>query len=567
MNDPSSEPDLLDRLAHEFAERCRRGEQPALTEYADRHPALAADIRELFPALAEMEALGSSGGSGPAVLVAEAPTRLGEYRILREVGRGGMGVVYEAIQESLGRHVALKVLPARAGNRGNALERFKREARAAANLHHTNIVPVFGVGEADGVHYYAMQFIAGQGLDAVLDELRRLRDKSPAPNADLKTVTLANYLVSGQFPSPAAEPVVPANPMAATRSGPAGSGSTVLSGSSDLARGPDHRYFRTVARLGAQVADALAYAHSQGVLHRDVKPSNLLLDAHGTLWVTDFGLAKVEGTDELTSPGDVVGTVRYMAPERFRGQADARSDVYGVGLTLYELLTLRPAFDDPDRLRLIDQIRAEDPLPPRSIDPRIPRDLELIVRKATTRHPDERYSTAAELATDLGRFLRDEPVRARRPTAVLRVRKWARRNRTVVTAGSLGLVLALAALAGSIGWAMRDQAARQAGIDADADRALQDADRLQRAGRYADAQGAIALADSLLARGGRAESLEWARDLRANLDTVARLEEIRLRHWETKVHDFAHQDPRARLRRRLSGPWARPGLPRPGRGG
>jgi tetratricopeptide (TPR) repeat protein len=193
-----------------------------------------------------------------------------------------------------------------------------------------------------------------------------------------------------------------------------------------------------------------------------VKPSNLLLDAHGTLWITDFGLAQVEGAGDLTSPGDVVGTVRYMAPERFAGQADARSDVYGLGLTLYELLTLRPAFDDPDRMKLIDRVRTEDPPRPRTIDARIPRDLELIVRKATARQPEERYSTAGGLAADLGRFLRDEPVTARRPTVLLRARKWARRNRIVVTTGALGLAVALAVLAGSIGWTIRHRAAQRA---------------------------------------------------------------------------------------------------------
>jgi len=454
-----------------------------------------------------------------------------------------MGIVYEAVQESLGRQVALKVLPARAGVRGNALERFRREARAAAHLHHTNIVPVFGVGEADGDHYYAMQFIPGQGLDAVLEELRRLRDQpQPPPAADSDpgmTVSLAANLASGQFPAPAADSGLPADPAAATRSGPAGS--TVLSGSSDLAGGPDAAYFRTVARLGTQVADALAYAHAQGVVHRDVKPSNLLLDAHGTLWVTDFGLAKVEGTDELTIPGDVVGTVRYMAPERFAGKADARSDVYGLGLTLYELLTLRPGYDDPDRMKLIDRIRTADPPRPRSIDPRIPRDLELIVRRAIARHPADRYATAGELADDLGRFLRDEAVRARRPTLFLRARKWARRNRTAVTTGVLGLAVALAVLAGSVGWAVRDRAARQMALDQAAAGALDEAATWYGQENRTAALAAVKRADVLLASGGGNEDLrQRAHRWRADLDMVEQLEGIRLQQAELEGDYFRH---------------------------
>src|SRR6266851_3457793 len=196
MSEPSSEPNLFDQLAHEFAERYRQGEHPGLTEYTDKYPELAGEIRELFPALVVMEQFGSVAAppTGPYGRAEDGrspmPQQLGEYRILREVARGGMGIVYEAVQESLGRHVALKVLPAHALMSPTQLERFRREARAAAKLHHTNIVPVFGVGEDQGVHYYAMQFIQGQGLDSVLHELRRLR-RSTAPGTEAPEGTSA----------------------------------------------------------------------------------------------------------------------------------------------------------------------------------------------------------------------------------------------------------------------------------------------------------------------------------------------------------------------------------------
>ena len=174
------------------------------------------------------------------------------------------------------------------------------------------------------------------------------------------------------------------------------------------------RYWRSVARIGIQVADALQYAHQQGTLHRDIKPANLLLDNRGTVWITDFGLAKLADLDDLTHSGDMVGTLRYMAPEQFEGKADARSDVYNLGLTLYELLTLRPAFDQKDRRRLIRQMTQEEPPRPRKLNPAIPRDLETIVVKAMAADPGHRYQTAGQLAADLRCFLEDRPIRARR---------------------------------------------------------------------------------------------------------------------------------------------------------
>jgi WD40 repeat protein len=208
-------------------------------------------------------------------------------------------------------------------------------------------------------------------------------------------------------------------------------------------------YFQAVARVGQQAASALAYAHDRGVIHRDVKPSNLLLDSSGVVWITDFGLAKTE-EDQLTGTGEILGTLRYMAPERFEGTADARSDVYALGLTLYELLTLRPAFEVGDRMKLLEDIQRREPPRPRSLDPRIPRDLETVVLKAMNKASRQRYATAGELAEDLRRFLADEPVRARRASWASHLLRWCRRNPLVgsLTAAVLLLVVVVAVVVG-----------------------------------------------------------------------------------------------------------------------
>src|SRR6516165_10304499 len=384
MGEISSGSDLFNELAHEFAERYRRGERPALDEYLDRYPHLAEEIRELFPMLAMMERAGSDA-DGPRGSAAAArprrdgpmPERLGDYRILREIGRGGMGVVYEAEQESLGRHVALKVLSPDRSAGPVALARFQREAKAAALLHHTNVVPVFGVGEHEGVWYYAMQYIRGRGLDAVLREVAALRrgGGGDRPTADSLPAGLATGLMTGRYSdlsvaAGAPEVAPPSTPepdgqrerqAAAPSSGAGAAGGDRPASDRAVPAGPESRYFREVARMARQAAEALAYAHAHGVIHRDIKPSNLLLDVQGTVWVTDFGLAKAEGGDELTRTGDVVGTLRYLAPERFAGRADARSDIYGLGMTLYELLALEPAFRASHRAQLMHAILHQEP--------------------------------------------------------------------------------------------------------------------------------------------------------------------------------------------------------------
>jgi WD40 repeat protein/tRNA A-37 threonylcarbamoyl transferase component Bud32 len=415
--------------------------------------------------------------------------QLGDYRIIREVGRGGMAVVYEAEQESLGRHVALKVLLRHTRLDPNQAARFQREARAAARLHHTNIVPVYGVGEHDGVHYYVMQFIPGQGLDEVIREVQRLRRQDSMPTAPEDRIEhcsgdpafaapatrVAWELLTGQFAT-----VEPGHcdPLDASSSGehlagaiaeaeerdpsadrvttkvlpaPANDFSSAThelgERQSSSLSGPLRHYWRGVARIGVQVAEALQYSHAQGVLHRDIKPSNLLLDLHGTVWVADFGLAKLADQADLTHSGDVVGTWRYMAPERFEGVSDARSDVYSLGLTLYELLVLHPAFDGSTREELIRQVGFGVPPRPRKVNPEVPRDLETIVLKATERNPAQRYQTARELAEDLRRFLEDKPTRARQCGPAERAWRWARRNPAIASLlASVALLVAALAV-------------------------------------------------------------------------------------------------------------------------
>jgi serine/threonine protein kinase len=468
--------DPVEELAEEFLARRRQGEGVSIGEYAERHPHLAGRIRELFPALLLMEEMKPSSTSSHvlgsplgAVRPGKLLERLGDFRILREIGRGGMGIVYEAEQQSLGRHVAVKVLPAACVASPTRLRRFLREAQAAARLHHTNIVPVFGVGEQDGIHYYVMQYIPGQGLDRVLGALslgtgssgasheRRL----PALPPDSETAgqeEAASW--AGTFSASQAAHMLLASP-AATDSLTTDVG---LCEPKEAAAAPasppaGYRYWRSVARLGIQVADALEYAHRQGTLHRDIKPANLLLDNRGTVWIADFGLAKLGDLEDLTHSGDMVGTLRYMAPEQFEGKADARSDVYNLGLTLYELLTLRPAFDEKDRHRLIRQMTQQEPPRPRKLNAAIPLDLETIVVKAMACHPGHRYQTAGELAADLRCFLEDRPIRARRVTPAGRLWRWCRRNRAVAALSGTALALLLTvAVVASAGYVHVDRA-------------------------------------------------------------------------------------------------------------
>jgi serine/threonine protein kinase len=466
----SDERNPVEELAEEFAERHRRGEQPSIDEYTARYPQWASEIRELFPALLVMEKLKPAGNDATGPFGAESTQpmpvlqtkRLGEFVLVREIGRGGMGVVYEAMQESLGRRVALKVLPGGAHVNATYLERFRREARAAAKLQHANIVAVHGTFETDGVHYYAMQYIEGQGLDRVLNDLRRLRGTT-SEACTIHAVSAAHGLLTGNFT------IVDAGSGNKGQSAPHTAADATLV--SPMLPGGFHT---GVAKMGLQVAEALAYAHEQGVLHRDIKPSNLMLDARGTVWVTDFGLAKAEDNNDLTGTGDIIGTLRFMAPERFDGQSLPQSDLYSLGLTLYELLTFRPAFDEPNKGRLIDKVLHESPIPPRQVDRSIPRDLETITLKCMAREPSDRYASARELADDLQRFLSDQPIKGRRISWLERSWRWCRRNPAVV-----GLSLIVVALLGVLLFQLTGKPPKPPAPGSTADLALPDPGPLQ----------------------------------------------------------------------------------------
>jgi tetratricopeptide (TPR) repeat protein len=394
--------------------------------------------------------------------------RLGDFEVVRELGRGGMGVVYEARQVSLNRQVALKVLGGGLGLSGQAVQRFRREAEAAAKLHHTNIVPVYATGEEDGTHFYAMELIAGPPLDRVLRQLRASQSKQ----------------------APVAEP---APGLVQTTDLVEGAGAAEEAGLSASSLSSGGAYFDTVARMIAEVADALEYAHRQGVIHRDVKPSNLLLSPAGRLSVNDFGLARMLEQPGMTMTGDFVGTPAYTSPEQIasgRIPVDHRTDIYSLGATLYELLTLRPPFTGKQRDQVLAQIVQKEPRPPRKVNKKVPVDLETICLKALEKDPDRRYQTAGQMADDLRRYVNRFAIAARRAGPVERLRKWARRHPGV--AAALGGILLVTLAAGFFAYraVQADRAARAADrklLEAKMDRAL---DHILR-GDFASAEAAI----------------------------------------------------------------------------
>ena len=394
--DSEDDPRLAE-LIEEITRRLQAGESVDDADIIAAHPEFKDELTDLLPTLrllakedsvdATLSADLQTGGFMPSAV-------LGEFRIMRELGRGGMGIVYEAQQKSLGRHVALKVLPHFGTIDNRSSRRFQNEARAAAQLDHQNIVRVHAVGFDGGVHYYAMQLVVGTDLQQVIRGLRETARDSGSGSTARRSATR----VSSQT-------------KAHDDTNPDGSGHSETRDTSDLFGLHDghdtpanRQYVQTFARLGIQAAEALHHAHEMGIVHRDIKPSNLLLDTEGNIRVTDFGLAQIQGEAGLSVTGDIVGTLRYMSPEQAYAKrviVDHRTDIYSLGVTLYELLTLERAFEGTSRVSLLHKIAFEDPKPPRRINKRIPVELETIVTKAMSKSPDMRYQTARQLADDL----------------------------------------------------------------------------------------------------------------------------------------------------------------------
>lgn len=390
-----------DVRAHlEHCEKCRQHEQ---------------ETRDLLGAMAELRVRSSSAAGGTSLdagtlrrppTAAWGPgTRLGDFEIVEELGRGGMGVVYRARQVSLNRIVALKVLPPILGSSDKAVARFRREAQAAARLHHTNIVAIHSQGELDGHFFYAMDLVEGPSLD------RAMRDP---------TSLFAGPQALGQS---AAEQPPTLTPATRTRHG---------------------RDYRRLAQLVSEVADALDHAHRQGVIHRDIKPQNLLVGRDGRLRVSDFGLARMLEEPGVTLSGEMLGTPAYMSPEQVRAdrrKIDARTDVYSLGVTFYELLVGRRPFEGATREQIIAALCTREPVAPRKIDPQVPIDLETICLRAIDKDPRKRYAAADEMAADLRRYAEDRPIRARRVGAIEKTLKWVRRHRAATAIGTLSILI------------------------------------------------------------------------------------------------------------------------------
>jgi serine/threonine protein kinase len=411
--------DRLNELLLSYIEACEAGEQPDRTELMEANPDLRDDLELFFCERDRLEDLGGrvrnheqrmlardGDRAAPATPAEVISGQLGDFRLLQEIGRGGMGTVYEAEQISLNRRVALKVLPFASALDHRRLQRFRNEAAAAANLRHEHIVAVYAVGCERGVHFFAMQFVEGQSLAALLNEQRQARSRQLSQSTQ-QAARLSTEPQSAQTSR-----------------------------------------FDWIAGLGRQIALALEHAHQTGVVHRDIKPGNLLLDTQGHLWVTDFGLAQISSDADLTMTGELLGTLRYASPEQLRGcrgVVDHRSDIYSLGATLFELLTLRAPFDGVDRHELLRQVTSDEPPAPRSLVREIPEALETIVLKALRKDATDRYDSAQGMADDLQRFLERRPVLARPPRLAERFWAWTRRHPRALLSGVVSLVCLTAA--------------------------------------------------------------------------------------------------------------------------
>lgn len=570
--------DLVADVTEEFIERIERGESPDVEDYARKHPTIADILRNMLPALVAMKAdaagdclsgaddvsTGSRQSAGGDVDVAG---ELGDFRIIREIGRGGMGVVYEAEQQSLRRRVALKVLPFAAAMDSRRLERFRNEATAAARLHHAHIVPVHSVGSERGVYYYAMQMIEGETLADVIRNLRRTEQRAHRDDAisgaetSSHVVSLVNRSARSADDFRRTRSTKHDSVASVQEESPPTDTETAAAALTNPQETQTPSYIRFAVELAIQAAEAMDHAHSFDIVHRDIKPANLMIDHRGHLWITDFGLARIRTETGVTVSGDFVGTFLYSSPEQVLGHAgavDSRSDIYSLGATLYELLTLEPVVRSLSREKIIHEIATEEPVAPRKHNPAIKIDLETVLLKCLHKDPSLRYQTARDLADDLRRFLDDRPILARRPTLLQRSTRWMRRHTAIVTSSMLVLFVAVVALGISTAMIAREQQLTSAAYDKleieqaatqvalDAERAALDAERealdAEREARAAEQQQRLMYERNLAqARDMLQFFMNIAEeDLAGNAD----LQEIRIRMLQSSLdyyQDFIEQ--------------------------
>ncbi len=397
------------------------------------HPEHAPTLRQLLPALRVLSDLSQPSAKLRATTPDDTILRgdLGDNRLVRQIGQGGMGVVFEAEQRSLARHVAVKILPFASLWPESALKRFANEVRIAASLEHSHIVPIYGVGCESGVHFYIMKLIAGCSL---LDVIRCRESLAAGLQTSAEVNSQLDAGTTDSIEPLQTRPISQTTPKAGMRTS-APSTSPSQPPTADTARidailaevvGNDS-WYRAAARLAQQAAEALAFAHQRGVVHRDIKPSNLLLDCQGKLFVADFGLARCDTDINLTRTGELLGTPRYMSPEQASGRlrvVDARTDIYALGATLYELITLQPVVRGPSRAAALRELQDMQVVPPREHDAKIPLPLQRIVLKCLQSDPKDRYRTAQELADDLRRFLDGRAVLASSPGLLRRLSRY-----------------------------------------------------------------------------------------------------------------------------------------------
>lgn len=379
---PLSPRDPLEQVATKFMEELRKGRNPQIDDYVAQYPRLGSRIRELFPFVIAMEdwkAHRELQDVKQPEQPSRTPEKLGHCRIIRELGRGGMGVVYEAEEEPLGRRVAIKLLPWRFAKTSRWRAHFQREARIVAQLKHPHIVPVFTFGEDHGQSFFVMKLIEGIGLDKLIQQL--------AMDPGFVSVdSIARQFRGEQITDDAAKSPDASKPDASKP---------------DARKGIRRYSWPQLGRIALQATSALQYAHEQGTLHRDIKPGNLLMDVHGTTWMADFGLALSGDQARRAGRVPLAGTLRYMAPEQFDGECDARSDVFSLGVTMYQLFTLQPAFAGEDRETVLKAVLDGKPPRPRKLAPTIPLALELILQQSMQRDPAKRFQTAAEMRSAL----------------------------------------------------------------------------------------------------------------------------------------------------------------------